>query len=149
MDSLFARLQGRAGPGRALARRFAALLVTASLLGGCGAPAASPAGSSGGSGSPGPGADTNLAPRDISTAAADAVDNPGDLPAPPADPESGDVPPAASTPPLSGHLALGSPSTPVSSQLGAAGGSLSADGLAISIPAQALAADTAFPSPPF
>ena len=143
--SLAARLQGRAGPERAIVRRFAALLVTATLLGACGGPAASAAGPPGASASPGPGASANLAPRDISTAAADAVDHPGDLPAPPVDPESGDVPPAEpATPPLGGHLALGSPGVPVSSHLGTAGGSLLADGLAISIPAQALSADTAF-----
>ena len=142
---LAARLQGRAGPERAIVRRFAGLLVTATLLGACGGPAASPAGPPGASASPGPGASANLAPRDISTAAADAVDHPGDLPAPPVDPESGDVPPAEpATPPLGGHLALGSPGVPVSSHLGTAGGSLSADGLAISIPAQALSADTSF-----
>ena len=104
---LAARLQGRAGPERAIVRRFAALLVTATLLGACGGPAASPAGPPGASASSGPGASANLAPRDISTAAADAVDHPGDLPAPPVDPESGDVPPAEpASPPLGGHLAV-------------------------------------------
>ncbi|MGC8634287.1 MAG: hypothetical protein ACP5VP_06430 [Candidatus Limnocylindrales bacterium] len=152
MVSLLARPQGRAGPGRALVPRFAALLVTATLFGACGAPSIGSDGSPGASDSPGPGADSELAPRDISGAAADAADNPGDLPAPPADPESGDVPPAEpATPAVTGQLTLGSRTSLASQTIGAGGGSIKVarpgdplDGLVITVPSGTYAADVLF-----
>ncbi len=57
--------------------------------------------------------------------------------------EEGDVPPAEDpTPPVTGHLAVGAAAGLASQVIGAAGGTIEANGLRLEFPAGALAADT-------
>ena len=123
-------------------RRAFALLMAMSLLAACGGtPTVGPAASSAiVTGSP----TASLLPPQDSGASNAALGDPGTLPGPLKDPETGSVPAAETTPALGGHLTLGTAGTPSSKLVGATGGTVSTEGLSISLPAAALSADTTF-----
>jgi hypothetical protein len=115
---------------------LAVVLLGGSLFAGCDQ-TTPPTGSPGASGAA---AAESLAPRDVNDPPNDS--SPGEVNLDLPSPEKGDVPPAATTPVLAGHLGIGDPGPSTTTTVGAGGGTASADGIALGVPAGALGADT-------
>ena len=128
--------QPRPSRRRRVVAVFAVALLGGSLLAGCD-PTTRPSSSPGASGST---AAESMAPRDANDPPNDS--SPGDVNIAPPSPEKGDVPPAETTQVLTGRLGIGDPGPSTTTTVGTGGGTASADGISLDVPAGALGADT-------